>query len=102
MDNAKIAFARKVQETAAELAQLENLMTDMFKIYNDRNYAPGLPNQYTTEELAALESAGGRKITSEDLNYFLLLCQQITGLLSGQPAVQFDYMSIINRARNDI
>ncbi len=102
MDNAKIAFARKVQDTASELAKLENLMTDMFKIYNDRAYIPGAANQYTTEELTAMETAGGRQITADDLHMFLLLCQQISGLLSGQVAVQYDYMSIINRARNDI
>jgi hypothetical protein len=102
MNNAKTAFARKVQETAAQISELDNLMEDMIRIYADRGYAQGAANQYTDEELATMETAGGRLITAADLEMFLILVGQVHGLLNGAPAVQGDYQGILNRARNDI
>jgi hypothetical protein len=102
MENAKFAFAKNVQSLATQLASLENQLGDVNEVYNARLYGPGADNAFTDDELAVLESMGGRKMTADDIYAFIILCDQFNQFLHNGSPAQRDYAGNLNHLRTDL
>ncbi len=102
MDNAKLAFSKTVQNLATQMAQLANDLADVSRVYNSRLYGPGTANEFTDEELAVLESMGGRKMLADDVYAFIILCDQMQAFLNNGSPAQRDYAGNLNHIRTDL
>lgn len=102
MDNAKASYARSVQNLATTLAGISHQIEDIQKVWDNRLYGPGAINAFTDAELESLETAGGRKMTADDMYAFVILCAQFQAFLHNGTPSQSDYAATINHIRTDI
>jgi hypothetical protein len=102
MDNAKASYARSVQALATTLAGIAHQVEDVQKVWDNRLYGPGAANAFTDAELESLETAGGRKMTADDMYSFVILCAQLQAFLHNETPARSDYAATVNHIRTDI
>ncbi len=102
MENAKTSYARSVQNLATTLAAISHQAEDIQRVWDNRLYGPGAANAFTDAELEGLETAGGRKMTADDMYAFIILCAQLQEFLHNGTPSQSDYAATINHIRTDI
>ncbi len=102
MEQGKLAYVRKVQETATSLMELMHTLEDIQAIYDARQYGPGLPNAFTDSELALLDAQGMRSCTADNLYAFVIFCAQYKTMLENGTPAQRDYKADLNHLRLDL
>ncbi len=102
MEQAKLQYVRKIQDTATRLAEMSHALEDIEAIWNARLYGPGTANQFSDTELAALDAMGMRSCTADDLYGFVIFCAQFKLFMTNGVPAQRDNLANVQHLRTDI